>query len=61
MEKSRIIKDLTCPLVTDNVLESIEVFDDPYEAVKESYAVVICTEWDEFKVNSRNGKTLISK
>ena len=25
------------------------VFEDPYEACKESHAIAILTEWDEFK------------
>jgi UDPglucose 6-dehydrogenase len=24
------------------------VFSDPYDAVKGSHAIVVCTEWDEF-------------
>ena len=29
----------------------VTVCNDPYEAAKDSYAVVVCTEWDEFKVS----------
>ena len=26
---------------------------DPYEAAYEAHAIVVCTEWDEFKVCNR--------
>lgn len=29
--------------------ELVQSFDDPYEAIKDSHAVAIMTEWDEFK------------
>lgn len=51
MEKSQIIADLTSPRVTDSpddVKKSIEIFNDPYDAVVNTHAIVICTEWDEF-------------
>ena len=28
----------------------VQVVKDPYEACKDSHALVVCTEWDEFKV-----------
>ena len=28
----------------------ITIADDPYKAVKDAHALVVCTEWDEFKV-----------
>jgi len=34
-------------LVRNHVL----IASDPYESAKDSHALVICTEWDEFKVN----------
>lgn len=43
--------DLTSPRVTDfpdDVKSSIEIFTDPYAAVKNTHAIVVCTEWDEF-------------
>lgn len=46
VEKSQIITDLTSPRVTDcpnEVKKSIEIFNDPYEAVKGTHAIVICT------------------
>jgi len=39
------------PQANDNAKElmsSIEVFDDPYEAAEGAHCVVICTEWPEF-------------
>lgn len=51
VEKSQIILDLTSARVTDDpesVRKSIEIFSDPYEAIANSHAIVICTEWDEF-------------
>lgn len=51
VEKSQIIADLTSPRVTDQpneVRKSIEIFTDPYDAVSQTHAIVICTEWDEF-------------
>ncbi|XP_035223330.1 UDP-glucose 6-dehydrogenase-like isoform X2 [Stegodyphus dumicola] len=29
-------------------VEQVEVFSNPYEAARNTHAVVICTEWDEF-------------
>ena len=28
----------------------ITIADDPYKAVQDAHALVVCTEWDEFKV-----------
>jgi len=28
----------------------ITIVNDPYEAVEGAHALVVCTEWDEFKV-----------
>lgn len=33
------------------VRKSIEIFDNAYDAVKDTYAIVLCTEWDEFVVS----------
>ncbi len=30
------------------------IANEPYEAAKDSHAIVICTEWDEFSVSSIN-------
>lgn len=51
VEKSQMIFDLTSAKVTDDpehVRKSIEIFSDPYAAVANSHAIVVCTEWDEF-------------
>jgi UDPglucose 6-dehydrogenase len=51
VEKSQMIFDLTSARVTDNpehVRNSIEIFTDPYAAVANTHAIVVCTEWDEF-------------
>lgn len=51
VEKSQIMLDLTSPRVTDcpdEIRKSINIFNDPYEAVVGTHAIVICTEWDEF-------------
>lgn len=34
-----------------SVRELVTVCDDPYRAAEDSYAIVICTEWDEFTVS----------
>ena len=28
----------------------VTIVNDPYEAVEGAHALVVCTEWDEFKV-----------
>lgn len=51
VEPSQVMKDLTDTTVTDcpeHVRDVVKVFADPYEAVHDSHALVICTEWDEF-------------
>lgn len=51
VERSQIITDLTSPRVTDfpdEVKKSIEIFTDPYTAVENTHAIIVCTEWDEF-------------
>lgn len=51
VEKAQIIADLTSTRVTDSpetVQKSIQIFNDPYEAVAETHGIIICTEWDEF-------------
>lgn len=54
VDHAQIIEDLTHPCVTDApeyVRSSIEIFDNAYDAVKDAYAIVVCTEWDEFIVS----------
>lgn len=53
VEHSQITEDLTHPYVTDepeNIKKSITIHSDPYEATSGTHAIVLCTEWDEFKV-----------
>lgn len=54
VDRSQIIEDLTHPSVTDSpeyVRKSIEIHNNAYDAVKDTYAIVLCTEWDEFVVS----------
>lgn len=32
----------------NNLADSVEVFDDPYECTQECHAIIICTDWSEF-------------
>lgn len=51
VEDRQIMADLTDATVTDRperVREVVKVYSDPYEAVHDAHALVICTEWDEF-------------
>lgn len=52
VEAKQIEHDLTSTAVTsdpDRVLNLVNIYSDPYEAVKNSHAIVVLTEWDEFK------------
>lgn len=54
VERHQIEHDLTNAAVTNDperVKKLINIFDDPYEAVKDAHAIVVLTEWDEFKVS----------
>lgn len=54
VDHAQIIEDLTHPSIHDcpeYVRKSIEIFDNAYDAVKDTYAIVLCTEWDEFVVS----------
>ena len=35
------------------VNDHVQIATDAYEAAKDSHAIVICTEWDEFKVDNK--------
>lgn len=51
VEKAQILYELTCPRLTENpdlFRDSVEICEDPYEAVDGTHAIVVCTEWDEF-------------
>lgn len=55
VDPSQIIEDLTHASVTDNpeyVRKAIQIHDNAYDAVQDTYAIVLCTEWDEFVVNN---------
>lgn len=47
-EKSVIFEDLAVTNGSTYSTKSIELFNDPYEAVVGTHAIVVCTEWDEF-------------
>ena len=54
VERSQIEYDLTSPAVTnepERIKKLMHIFDDPYEVVKDAHAIVVLTEWDEFKVS----------
>lgn len=54
VDHQQIIEDLTHPCVTDSpeyVRKATNIFDNAYDAVKDTYAIVLCTEWDEFVVS----------
>ena len=41
----------SCFHVSPLVDRLITIADDPYKAVESAHALVVCTEWDEFKVS----------
>ncbi|XP_076039765.1 UDP-glucose 6-dehydrogenase sgl isoform X2 [Oratosquilla oratoria] len=60
----QILQDLTSAAMTsepERVKRLITICDDPYEAVKEAHAIVILTEWDEFKSYDYNKMLLQMK
>ena len=53
VDESQIIMELSnsqLNLPSEIIKEKVRMVHDPYEACKNSHAIVICTEWDEFKV-----------
>ncbi|XP_012173852.1 UDP-glucose 6-dehydrogenase isoform X2 [Bombus vosnesenskii] len=51
VEESQIIEDLTHPSVTNDpeyVKSRISIYKDAYSVTKDTHAIVLCTEWDEF-------------
>jgi hypothetical protein len=53
VEETQIIQDLTYPSVTsspEDVKSRISIYKDAYSATKNTHAIVLCTEWDEFIV-----------
>ncbi|XP_053623088.1 UDP-glucose 6-dehydrogenase [Plodia interpunctella] len=52
VEHEQILYELTNPYVTpdpERVKRNIIIHDSAYSAVKGTHAIVLCTEWDEFK------------
>lgn len=52
VEHEQMRRQLKQPNITsqpEKVDELVTMCSDPYEAAKDTHAVVICTEWDEFK------------
>ncbi|KAJ7393391.1 hypothetical protein OS493_006363 [Desmophyllum pertusum] len=52
VEKDQIHLELTHPSISEDperVDRLITIVTDPYKAVESAHALVICTEWDEFK------------
>lgn len=48
----RVMEDLTDPALgcdPDYVKKNVTVVTDPYKAAEGSHALVVCTEWDEFR------------
>lgn len=48
----RIMCDLTDPFLgcdPDHVKKHVTIATDPYKAAEGSHALVVCTEWDEFR------------
>jgi UDPglucose 6-dehydrogenase len=61
VEEEQIYCDLTHPSVCESpekVKKAITVYQDAYSACENSHAIVLCTEWDEFKVSGRFGDIL---
>lgn len=53
VEPKQIEHDLTSSSVTDDperVQTLFSTYSDPYEAAKDAHAIVVLTDWDEFKV-----------
>ncbi|KAJ8673076.1 hypothetical protein QAD02_004337 [Eretmocerus hayati] len=52
VEESQIIYELTHPSVTsdpESVKSRITIYSNAYSATEKTHAIVLCTEWDEFK------------
>ncbi|KAI5793859.1 UDP-glucose/GDP-mannose dehydrogenase family, NAD binding domain-containing protein [Peziza echinospora] len=52
VEESQIWMDLSEPGIVDDLValkKKVTIARDPYECAREAEAIVICTEWDEFK------------
>lgn len=52
VEQEQVISDITSLYSTDEpekVLKRVEIHSDPYEAARDAHALIVCTEWEEFK------------
>jgi len=59
VEETQVIQDLTHPSVTNNpedIKSRISIYKDAYSATKNTHAIVLCTEWDEFIVSKKRKK-----
>jgi len=56
VEETQVIQDLTHPSITNNpedIKSRISIYKDAYSATKNTHAIVLCTEWDEFIVSKK--------
>ena len=62
--REQILSDLEHPFISgddpDRVARLVSVESDPYVAAEGSHALVVCTEWDEFRDVGNNQTTLWS-
>lgn len=51
VDPKQIIADLgrVLPDMGQQLIDKVRIIPDPYEAAKSSHALVVCTEWNEFK------------
>ncbi|GMR53497.1 hypothetical protein PMAYCL1PPCAC_23692, partial [Pristionchus mayeri] len=49
VEEKQMRIELASETSKDRVEKLVSVFSDPYEAAKDAHAIVVLTEWDEFK------------
>ncbi|XP_064481623.1 UDP-glucose 6-dehydrogenase-like [Ornithodoros turicata] len=47
--EEQILEDLSSPDDKNAALKQVKIFKDPYSAARDTHAITICTEWDEFK------------
>uniref|UniRef100_A0ABM0MB84 UDP-glucose 6-dehydrogenase-like n=1 Tax=Saccoglossus kowalevskii TaxID=10224 RepID=A0ABM0MB84_SACKO len=52
VSREQIVNELTHPMISEDperVDRLVTIATNPYEALHHAHALVICTEWDEFK------------
>eukprot|EP00063_Salmo_salar_P066460 XP_014041295.1 PREDICTED: UDP-glucose 6-dehydrogenase-like [Salmo salar] len=62
--KEQIILDLSQPHISEDphrVSELVTISVDPYQACHGAHALVICTEWDTFKIETIGKKVTTSR